>query len=127
MEATKLANTLTSILTPALPFLMTASPSGQLTGDKIPESALAADKSIWQKIYPKTTDRPGLLEAAMHLARNSRDSGAQEAFHDEIRDLLAADAELFENLKKEVIHHFVHHHFDAMNSAPVGAAAQAVH
>jgi hypothetical protein len=120
MEATRLATKLTDTLAPALPFLLTTQAGGPFTGDEIPESALAADKSIWQKILPRTKDRPALYEAAIHLAKNSHDAGAQAEFSQELRELLDADHDLFEDLKKEVIHHFVHHHFD-------GVAALAAH
>jgi hypothetical protein len=114
MEATRLATKLTDTLAPALPFLLTTPTGGQFAGDEIPESALAADKSIWQKLLPRTKDRPALYEAAIHLAKNSHDAGAQAEFAQELRELLNADAELFEDLKKEVIHHFVYHHFDGV-------------
>ena len=120
MEATRLADKLTTVLAPALPFLLPASRTGQMDTKDIPQSALEADRSIWQKITPRTTGHPALLAAAQHLAFNSHDSAAQAEFHDELRDLLAEDAALFEDLKKEVIHHCVLHHFDA---APTGARA----
>jgi hypothetical protein len=120
MEATRLANKLTTVLAPALPFLLPASRTGQMDTEDIPQSALDADRSIWQKISPRTGDHPHLLEAAQHLAFNSHDSSAQEEFQHELRDLLAKDAMLFEDLKKEVIHHCVLHHFDAV---PTGARA----
>lgn len=114
MEATRLATKLTDTLAPALPFLLTTQAGGPFTGDEIPESALAADKSIWQKLLPRTKDRPALYEAAIHLAKNSHDAGSQADFAQELRELLRADADLFEDLKKEVIHHFVYHHFDGV-------------
>jgi len=117
METTRLATKLTATLAPALPFLLSAA-AGQDEHEEIPESALAADTSIWQKILPKTKERPPLLEAAVELAKHSRDSDAQAAFGDELRKLLDDDSALFDDLKKEVIHHFVHHHFDA---APAGS------
>lgn len=120
MEATRLATTLTKVLTPALPFLLTAAPAGQAKSNEIPASALEADTSIWQKIYPKMSGRPALLAAAYNLARNNRDADAQLEFHDQLAALLQADAELFDDLKREVIHHYVLHHFDA---APIGAGA----
>ena len=119
MEATRLATKLTSVLAPALPFLLPASATGQTDTEDIPESALAADRSIWQKISPRTADHPALLNAAQHLAFNWHDAGAQEEFQHELRDLLAEDAALFEDLKKEVIHHYVLHHFDS--TAPMSA------
>ena len=112
MEATRLATTLTSTLAPALPYLLTAAPTGQVRN--IPESAMAADTSLWQKILPRTKQRPGLMDAAVNLAKDWKDAGAQAEFRQELRDLLAADAELFDDLKKEVIHHFVYHHFDPL-------------
>jgi hypothetical protein len=114
MEAIRLAEKLTATLAPALPFLLTSPATGQFTGDEIPASALAADKSIWQKILPRTKDRPALYESAIHLAKNSHDESAQFEFSHELCDLLETDAALFEDLKKEVIHHFVHHHFDGV-------------
>jgi hypothetical protein len=114
MEAIRLATKLTSTLAPALPFLLTTQAGGQFTGDEIPESALAADKSIWQKILPRTKDRPSVYEAAIQLAKNSHDIGAQSEFSHELSELLESDAALFEDLKKEVIHHFVYHHFDGV-------------
>ena len=114
MEAIRLATKLTSTLAPALPFLLTTQAGGQFTGDEIPQSALAADKSIWQKILPRTKDRPSVYEAAIHLAKNSHDIGAQSEFSHELSELLESDAALFEDLKKEVIHHFVYHHFDGV-------------
>src|SRR5438874_13574516 len=98
MEATRLATTLTSTLAPALPYLLTAAETGQV--QNIPESALAADTSLWQKILPRTKDRPELMEAAVNLAKNSTDAGAQAEFRQELHNLLAADAELFDDLKK---------------------------
>jgi hypothetical protein len=125
MEATRLATTLTNILAPALPFLLTDSPAGQAERDEIPASALAADTSIWQKIYPKTSGHPALLEAAYNLARNSHDSEAQTEFHDQVAELLRADSSLFDDLKREVIHHFVLHHFDSAPGVGVTAGARA--
>jgi hypothetical protein len=120
MEATRLANKLTTVLAPALPFLLPVSQTSELDTRDIPQSALDADRSIWQKISPRTSDHPHLLEAAQHLAFDSHDSSAQAEFQHELRDLLAEDASLFEDLKKEVIHHCVLHHFDA---PPTGARA----
>jgi hypothetical protein len=93
---------------------MTTEAGGQSTGDEIPESALAADKSIWQKILPRIKDRPSIYEAAIQVAKNSHDIGAQSEFSHELSELLESDVALFEDLKKEVIHHFVYHHFDGV-------------
>ena len=82
--------------------------------ENIPASALAADTAIWQKIAPRTKQHPELLEAAIHLAKHSRDWDAQEEFQQEVQKLLDEDAALFEDLKKEVIHHCVHHDYDGL-------------
>jgi hypothetical protein len=58
-----------------------------------------------------------LLNAAQHLAFNWHDADAQTEFQHELRELLVEDPALFEDLKKEVIHHCVLHHFDSAASA----------
>jgi hypothetical protein len=115
METTRLATKLTSTLAPALPYLLSAA-AGEIDREQIPDSALAADREIWQKIAPATKEHSMLMDAAIELAKHCKDPGAQAAFTHELRRLLDEDSALFENLKKEVIHHFVYHHFDPASS-----------
>ena len=113
METTRLANKLTCTLAPALPYLVSAT-GEPMEHEQIPASALAADTQIWQKIAPRAREHPELLEAAINLAKHSRDWDAQEVFQQQVQQLLDEDAALFEDLKKEVIHHCVHHDFDGL-------------
>jgi hypothetical protein len=103
MEIISLSQIVTSLLAPALPYLMKGTEkAAEEAGAKLGEEAWSIAKIIWAKLSPKVLERPALEAAAKDAANSPSDDDSHEILRLQIKKLLSEDknASLNENLSK---------------------------
>jgi len=108
LDAAALAKVITSVLAPAVPYLVKA--GDQAWGEA--SKKLGADvwdwsKAIWMKLLDRIKAKPGgeekaaeLVKTATNLSVNPSDEDAQAAFRFQLKKLLTDDPELRSELAK---------------------------
>ena len=99
MDPQALAQVLTSVLAPVLPYLLKA-------GEKAAEEAgkrIAADtweqaKALWARLRPKVEAKPAAQEAVLEVAANPQDDDALAVLRWQLRKILAEDPALAADL-----------------------------
>jgi hypothetical protein len=91
MDISTLAATVTSALTPALPYLMKAGEKGsEVIGEKLGASVWETASAIWQRL----SSNPLVQSAAKEVAAAPDDQDAQAGLRYQLKKLLAADDSL---------------------------------
>src|SRR6185295_13832735 len=96
-----LADTLTTFLAPAMPYLVSG--GGELVqeaGKKLGEGAPEILKSLWAKLRPKVEEKPAAAEAAQDVAKSPEDPDSQAALRVQLRKILEADSSLAAEIAK---------------------------
>ncbi|HEX6902301.1 MAG TPA: hypothetical protein VF789_21465 [Thermoanaerobaculia bacterium] len=95
MDAKTLADAITILLAPALPYLVSG--GGELVkeaGKALGENAPEILKSLWSKLRPKVEEKPVAAEAVEEVAKAPEDADAQGALRIQLRKILESDPEL---------------------------------
>ena len=91
MDITTIAATVTSFLTPALPYLMKAGEKGsEIIEEKLGTSVWETANAIWQRL----SSNPLVQSAAQEVAAAPDDQDAQAGLRYQLKKLLAADDSL---------------------------------
>ena len=95
MDAKTLADAVTILLAPVLPFLVSG--GGELVkeaGKSLGENAPEILKSLWAKLRPKVEEKPAAAEAVEDVAKAPEDADAQGALRIQLRKILESDPAL---------------------------------
>ena len=95
MDIKILADAVTILLAPALPFLVSS--GGKLVkeaGKSLGENAPEILKSLWAKLRPKVEEKPAAAEAVEEVAKAPEDADAQGALRIQLRKILESDPDL---------------------------------
>ncbi len=101
MDLKLLADTLTTFLAPAMPYLVSG--GGELiaeAGKKLGEGAPEILRSLWAKLRPKVEEKPAAAEAAQDVAKAPEDADSQAALRVQLRKILEADPSLAAEISK---------------------------
>jgi hypothetical protein len=99
MDIVALASSLTTVLSPLLPYLLKAGEkAAEETGKAVAGQSWQWTKSLWAKLKPKVETKPGALEAAHDVAQAPDDQDAQAAFRQQLKKLLTEDQSLAEEV-----------------------------
>lgn len=94
-ELAQLTQSLTTYLSPFLPYLVDAGKqAAEAAGKEIAAEALAKAKTLWGKLAAAVRRRPAAAEAAADVARNPDDDDARAALRVQLRKILGDDEEL---------------------------------
>jgi len=93
MDPKLLADALTTVLAPVMPYLVSGGgelvkEAGKALGEKGPEWI----KGLWAKLRPKVEEKPAAAEAVQDVAKAPEDADAQAALRLQLRKILEADA-----------------------------------
>jgi hypothetical protein len=95
IDITVLAQSVTALLAPALPFLVKA---GEQVGtgalEKMGADAWERSQALWLKLRPRLEAKPAAQEAVIDVAAAPADEGAQASLRHQIKKLLTDDTEL---------------------------------
>lgn len=92
---------LVKILAPCLPFLMTVgNKTVESASQEVGEDIWNKAKAIWAKLKPKVEKKPIAKAAAQELATSPDDSDALDTLGKQLKKILAADAELADEIAK---------------------------
>jgi hypothetical protein len=95
MDLKLLADSLTTFLAPALPYLVSGGEGLiQEAGKKLGEGGPEILKSLWAKLRPKVEEKPAAAEAAQDVAKAPEDPDSQAALRVQLRKILEADPSL---------------------------------
>lgn len=95
MDIVLLAQNLTALLTPFLPYLLQAGQKvAQEAVQKFGAEAWETAKGLWQSLSPKVEAKPAASEAAQDLAHQPADQDVQAAFRRQLLKLLSEDETL---------------------------------
>jgi hypothetical protein len=95
MDFKLLADTLTTFLAPAMPYLVSGGEGLiEKAGKKLGEGAPEILKSLWAKLRPKVEEKPAASEAAQDVAKSPEDADSQAALRIQLRKILEADSSL---------------------------------
>lgn len=97
MEITALVQTMTTLLAPALPYLLKA---GESAASKIGEDAWEKAKTLWGKLAVKIKAKPSAQEAVEDVAKTPADEDAQAALRVQLKKLLSEDTGLAKELEQ---------------------------
>jgi hypothetical protein len=101
MDPKLLADALMNFLAPALPYLVAGGEKAVgWAGKKISEDGLEIAKKLWGKLQPKVEASPMGTGAVEVLEADPEDSDARGTLRLQIRQILAADLELAEELAR---------------------------
>lgn len=101
MDIVALASSLTTVLTPLLPYLLKAGEKvADETGKAIAGESWEWAKSIWTKLKPKVEAKEAALEAAQDVAEAPKDEEAQVALRRQLKKLLTEDQSLAEEVSR---------------------------
>ena len=101
MDIVVLANSLTTVLAPLLPYLLKAGENvAEETGKAVAGQSWEWAKSIWTKLKPKVEAKEAALEAAQDVAESPGDEEAQVALRRQLRKLLTEDQSLAEEVSQ---------------------------
>ncbi len=101
MDFKLLAETLTTFLAPAMPYLISG--GGELVeeaGKTLGEHGLDLLKTLWAKLRPKVEEKPTAAEAVQEVARAPEDADAQAALRLQLRKILEADVSFAAEIEK---------------------------
>ncbi|MBI4675726.1 MAG: SUMF1/EgtB/PvdO family nonheme iron enzyme [Chloroflexi bacterium] len=98
-DPAQLAQQLTSLLTPYLPYLLAggkeiAKGAASKFGEKITEAGWDSSQKIWEKLRPKVQAKPAAQEAVTDVVKTPDDVDAQAALRQQIKKILAEDEPL---------------------------------
>ncbi len=95
MDLKLLADTLTTFLAPAMPYLVSGGEGLiQEAGEKLGEGAPDLLKTLWAKLRPKVEEKPAAAEAAQDVAKAPEDADSQAALRVQLRKILEDDSSL---------------------------------
>ena len=101
MDIGALANSLTTVLVPLLPYLLKAGEkAAEETGKTVAGQSWEWVKSLWTKLKPKVEANPAALEAAQDVAQTPEDQDAQATFRQQLKKLLTEDQSLAEEVSR---------------------------
>ena len=105
MDISLLAQSVTALLTPYLPYLVKPGEKAlEEISKKVGGEAWEGAKALWAKLWPKVEAKPAALEAAHDLAQAPDDADAQATLRQQLKKLLAEDG----GLAAEVAHLMQH-------------------
>lgn len=101
IDITVLAQSVTALLAPALPFLVKA---GEQVGtgalEKMGADAWERSQALWLKLRPRLEAKPAAQEAVIDVAAAPADEGAQASLRHQIKKLLTENSELAAEVAK---------------------------
>jgi hypothetical protein len=101
MDPKLLADTLTTFLAPAMPFLVKGGEDlVKQAGKKLGEGGLDLAKKLWQKLRPKTEENPVAQKATKEIAAAPDDDDARAMLRLQLRKILEADPSLAAELER---------------------------
>ena len=101
MDIALLAASLTTALSPLLPYLLKAGEKvADETSKAVADQTLEWGKSIWSKLRPKVEAKPAALEVVQDVARTPDDKGAQASLEHQLKKLLTEDQSLAEEVHR---------------------------
>jgi hypothetical protein len=101
MDLKLLADTLTTFLAPALPYLVSGGKGLiQEAGKKLGEDAPELLKTLWAKLRPKVEEKPAAVEAVQDVAKAPEDSRTQTGLSIQLQKILEADSTLAAEIAK---------------------------
>jgi len=99
MDLKLLAETVTIMLAPALPFLVSGGEEMiRQAGKELSEEGLELAKKLWNRLRPKIEERPEAQSAARVAAKAPKDEDARAGLRFQLREILAADPGLASEL-----------------------------
>lgn len=101
MNVSVLATSLTAILSPAFPYLLSAGETAmEGVGSALGEDIWNRVKKIWAKLRPRMAAKPAAEEAIQDLAKTPDDEDTLAAFRYQLTKLLREDANLAAELAR---------------------------
>ena len=101
MDIVPLASSLTTVLSPLLPYLLKAGETAaEETGKTVAGQSWEWTKSLWTKLKPTVEAKPAALEAARDVAESPEDGEAQVALRRQLKKLLTEDQSLAEEVSR---------------------------
>ena len=101
MDIVALANSLTTVLAPLLPYLLQAGEKvAEETGKAVAGQSWEWAKSLWTKLKPKVDAKPAALEAVHDAAKTPGDEDLQAALRVQLKKLLTEDQSLAEEVSR---------------------------
>ena len=96
-----LADTLTTFLAPALPYLVSGGEGlVQEAGKKLGEDAPKVLEKLWAKLRPKVEEKPAADEAAHDVAKSPEDDRARTGLSIQLQKILEADSSFAAEIAK---------------------------
>jgi hypothetical protein len=103
MDPKLLADALTTLLAPALPFLLSGGTElVEEAGKKLGEEGVTLVRKLWGKLRFKVEEKPTLVEAAVEVSRTPEDAAALDTLRLQLRKLLEAEPVLAAELARLV-------------------------
>lgn len=101
MDLPELAQSVTSLLVPLLPYWLKAGEkAAEEAGKRLGGKAWDKVEALWNKLRPKVEAKPSALEAAQDVAKTPTDADAQAALRMQLRKLLAEDKALAQEIAR---------------------------
>ena len=101
MDVTMLANDLTTIIAPFVPYLVRMGErSAEEAGRRLGEGAWEQAKALWGKLGDRLQERPVVIETIREVAEAPDDIDVRAALEVQLRRILAADAALSEEVRR---------------------------
>jgi thioredoxin-like negative regulator of GroEL len=101
MDVTILANDLTSVIAPFVPYLIRMGErSAEEAGRRLGEDAWTRAKALWAKLGGRLQERPVAVETVREVAEVPDDTDVRAALAVQLRRILAADAALAEEVRR---------------------------
>ena len=99
MDLKLLAETVTIVLAPALPFLVSGGEEMiRQAGKTLGEEGLELAKKLWGRLWPKIEESPDAQSAARVAAKAPEEEDARAGLRFQLREILAADPGLASEL-----------------------------
>src|SRR5437868_2765828 len=101
MDVGALANSLTTVLVPLLPYLIKAvEKAAEETAKRAAGESWEWAKSLWTKLKPKVDAKAAALEAAQDVAQSPGDEDLQATLRVQLKKLLSEDQSLAEEVSR---------------------------
>jgi hypothetical protein len=101
MDVTTLANDLTTAIAPFMPYLVQMGQrSAEEAGRRLGEDAWEQAKLLWARLAHPLEERPVAIETVREAAEAPDDADVRAALEVQLRRVLAADATLFEEVRR---------------------------